>query len=98
MSVTEESVRRLYDEHGSQSLVAEALGVSQATVSRRMSEAGAEPDRRQVSDEELLEDVARVAEEHAPTSTAYREHGRWTDSTVSRRFGGWSSALDRIAD
>jgi hypothetical protein len=53
-----------------------------------------------VSSEELLADVSRVAAElqtQTVTRKQYRAHGRFADSTLSRRFGSWAAVL-RSAD
>jgi len=49
-----------------------------------------------VPDDELLADLRRTAEllESATVGQkVYREHGRYDDSTISRRFGSWNAAL-----
>ena len=53
-------------------------------------------DRRNLSDETLLSDLARVARQmqtKSPTADQYTEHGRFNASTLIRRFGGWRPAL-----
>jgi len=57
-----------------------------------------EPSNRGVSDEELLEDLLRVAEQLAKDSVTideYSEQGRCHPCTLQRRFGSWFGALDR---
>ncbi|MBF0428791.1 MAG: HNH endonuclease [Magnetococcales bacterium] len=49
-----------------------------------------------VSDEELMEDLKSVAEEIGTGTLSlkqYREHGKYDDSNLSRRFGTWNQAL-----
>lgn len=49
-----------------------------------------------VSDEELLNDLRRVADERGICTVpmlTYREVGGYDDSTISRRFGSWNRAL-----
>lgn len=53
-------------------------------------------DRRNISNEMLLQDVTTVAKQlgtRSPTADQYREYGRFNPSTVVRRFGGWRPAL-----
>lgn len=52
---------------------------------------------RNVSDEELLADMKRVAQElktNALTIQDYKKQGRYSPTTVRRRFGGWNKALE----
>lgn len=52
--------------------------------------------RRSISDEMLLQDVAAVAtrlETMTPTAAQYKEHGLFDATTIMRRFGGWRAAL-----
>jgi len=56
------------------------------------------PAWQRVSDEELLEDLRRVAQIiGAPTITrsSYEQHGKHWQGTVSKRFGSWAAALER---
>lgn len=48
----------------------------------------------QISDEELLSDLKRVAKEigESPSSTQYREHGEYSAVTIQERFGSWNKA------
>ena len=55
-------------------------------------------DRRNISDEMLLQDIETVAKRlgtSSPTADEYAEHGRFHPSTVIRRFGGWRPALTK---
>jgi len=50
-----------------------------------------------VSDQELLEDLRQTAaklERASVGQKTYRKHGSFDDSTISRRFGSWNSALE----
>lgn len=52
---------------------------------------------RNVSDKELLADIKRVDEElkmNKLTRGAYKNYGRYSPSTIERRFGGWNKALE----
>ncbi len=51
---------------------------------------------RQISDEALLADLQRVADEvgEPPTVQEYRERGQYSDSTLRSCFGSWSAALE----
>jgi len=49
------------------------------------------------SDVAIIEDLKRVSESapHEPfTSAFYSAHGRYSNSCIKRRFGGWQQALD----
>jgi ATP-dependent DNA helicase RecG len=51
-----------------------------------------------VSDAELLADLRRAAGDLGKKTVGqkeYRNVGRYDDSTVTRRFGSWNTALDR---
>ena len=55
--------------------------------------------KKQHSDEELLEDVERVAQitgQEPPTKTKYTEHGQYAPRTVQLRFGGWNEAMKEV--
>ena len=57
-----------------------------------------EPHHRNVSDEDLLKDLARVAREIAKdkvTIDEYNERGRYHNTTLTRRFGSWFTALEK---
>ena len=54
---------------------------------------------RNVSDEELLEDLKRVLTAHnieKITKKQYQEHGKFSTNTLERRFGSWSKCLRLI--
>src|SRR5476651_2706173 len=49
-----------------------------------------------VTDTELLADLRRVAQllnASAVSQPQYREHGRYAETTVGRRFGTWNKAI-----
>lgn len=51
---------------------------------------------RNISDEELLSDLRRVAGElnvNTLTVSVYQKYGRYAPGTIQRRFGGWTNAL-----
>lgn len=53
-------------------------------------------DRRNLSDETLLKDLAEVAlrlQTKSPTTDQYTKHGQFDVGTLIRRFGGWRPAL-----
>ena len=53
---------------------------------------------RNVSDEEFLEDILRVARligSEGLTMTDYKLHGKYHPSTIANRFGGWRAAIKR---
>ncbi|MBA4782163.1 MAG: HNH endonuclease [Rhizobiales bacterium] len=55
--------------------------------------------RRNIPDEELLEDVKRVAEKlnsQTLTRGEYEEHGKYGFTTVLRRLGKWSEVLEKL--
>ncbi|MGA2798664.1 MAG: HNH endonuclease [Thermoguttaceae bacterium] len=57
-----------------------------------------EPYNRNVSDDELLEDLKRVAEEigkRSVTIDEYNEKGRFHNTTLTRRFGTWFTTLKK---
>jgi len=57
-----------------------------------------EPYHRDVSDEDLIQDLKRVAtelEREKVTMDEYNEHGRYHSRTLTRRFGSWFTALER---
>lgn len=57
-----------------------------------------EPYHRNVSERELLGDIKRVATEvHTSTVSIelYRTRGRYSPTTIVRRFGSWNAALER---
>lgn len=57
-----------------------------------------EPQYRQdISDEELLAELARLADElgHDPRQVDMEEHGQFDPTTYSRRFGSWLDARNQ---
>lgn len=53
---------------------------------------------RDVSDEELLDDLRRVAEllsKENLTRSEYQENGKYHPSTIANRFGGWRNSLKK---
>jgi hypothetical protein len=58
--------------------------------------AGLEHSKQLVSDEELIQDIQRVAEkvDGPPLIREYREHGKYSDDTLIRRFGSFNDAVD----
>lgn len=53
---------------------------------------------KNVSDEELIEDVRKTAEslgKHTLTGAEYAKHGTYHSSTVTRRFGSWKIVLEK---
>lgn len=52
---------------------------------------------RELSDEEIIEDLRRVAEVvgDSPTQSEYDEHGKVHSETVARLMGGWNEAKDK---
>ncbi|MCF6155314.1 MAG: hypothetical protein E3K36_08685 [Candidatus Brocadia sp.] len=53
-------------------------------------------DRRNITDEDLLSDLRRVASEQSEQQVkqrTYRDHGKYGVTTVIRRFGSWNSAV-----
>lgn len=50
-----------------------------------------------VTDEELLDDAKRVAElvgDQYPSTSLYKRHGKYSDSTFRNRFGSWLKVLE----
>ncbi len=57
------------------------------------------PKNKTLSDEELLDDLKRVANElniEKLTMKLYSEHGKYDVTTLSRRFGTWNKAISKI--
>ncbi len=57
-----------------------------------------EPFHRDISDEELLADLRRVAEElgkHRLTFREYKGKGRFAPQTLAERFGSWHAAIGK---
>ena len=68
------------------------------TWSNAVDTAELEPNSKnsvEVSEEELLNDVQRVADkiDATPSRRVYDDHGKYSASTLTRRFGDWSSAV-----
>jgi len=56
------------------------------------------PDNRNASDEELFEDLLRVARKLGLQSITMRDYnkiGRFHSATIANRFGGWNIALEK---
>lgn len=54
-------------------------------------------DRRDISDDDLLSDLRRVASEQSEPQVkqrTYRDRGRYGVTTVIRRFGSWNAAVE----
>ena len=54
---------------------------------------------RNVSDQELLDDVTRVAQKlntRVLSKDQYKKYGKYSPSTVEHRFGSWTEALNRV--
>ena len=54
---------------------------------------------RDIADEELLEDLKRVAEligMRRLSQSDYGKHGKYSASTIEKRFGGWNKAIMRV--
>jgi len=51
---------------------------------------------RRISNQELLDDLHRLAEQlgDTPTLKEYREHGEYGAQTLYDRFGSWNEALE----
>lgn len=61
-----------------------------------LDQIGLEPEyNTTISDEELLEEVQKLADElgHTPRIVDMREHGRFSPSIYQRRFGGWNATV-----
>lgn len=59
-----------------------------------------DPHHRNVPDEDLLKDLARVAREIGKdkvTIDEYNERGRFHNTTLTRRFGSWFTALEKAS-
>lgn len=53
-------------------------------------------DRRNISDDDLLADLRRVASEQSEQQVkqrTYKEHGKYGVTTIIRRFGSWNGAV-----
>jgi len=56
------------------------------------------PNNRNASDQDLLDDVKKVASEfnkETITRDEYDERGRFNSGTIRKRFGGWLNALEK---
>lgn len=56
------------------------------------------PHNRNVADDDLIADLKRVAQDLRKSSVTvdeYNERGRFRNTTLFRRFGSWSNALER---
>ena len=54
--------------------------------------------QRNLSDEELISDIKRVAKEIAPlklTQKKYKEKGKYTSQTITKRLG-WNKILEKL--
>lgn len=54
-------------------------------------------DRRNISDDDLLSDLRRVASEQSELQVkqrTYKDHGKYGITTVIRRFGSWNTAVE----
>ena len=53
---------------------------------------------RNVSDEELINDILRVAklcDTNTLSRSTYEKHGKYGGTTISKRFGSWNNAMER---
>jgi hypothetical protein len=53
-------------------------------------------DRRNISDDDLLADLCRVASDQSEQQVkqrTYKDHGKYGVTTVIRRFGSWNGAV-----
>jgi len=57
------------------------------------------PDNRNSSDQDLINDLLSVAKklgkEKTITRNGYDKHGRYSEGTLRKRFGGWINALEK---
>ena len=54
-------------------------------------------DRRSITNQDLIADMHRVANAHADcrfTQTLYRQHGKFSEGTIIKRFGTWNSGVE----
>ena len=57
------------------------------------------PFHKNVPDEELLEDLLSVASiigKRSVSGSEYNTHGKFSLSTIEKRFGGLNKALDKV--
>lgn len=84
-----------HGEHGT-STVSDRLG----SWSNALKVAGFNPDesRKQIQNDELLDDIQRVASkvDSTPTRDEYIDHGRYWPETVESRFGSWNDAIEKV--
>lgn len=82
----EHAVKTYYDRFGSWNASLEAAGFESRTPGREQS----------VTDEELLEEIRRLAEElgHPPSLKEARAQGDYSVTTFYQRFGSWSESLE----
>ncbi|WP_229126580.1 HNH endonuclease [Halapricum desulfuricans] len=61
-----------------------------------LHEAGLEPLNHSYSEDELIDELQRVAEMlgHSPSVMEIKRHGEVSPATVKRQFGSWNSGLD----
>lgn len=59
--------------------------------------AGFETGQKKIADEDLIEDLQRVADEigRSPPVEVYDEHGKYNHKTLKDRFGNWNQVLQR---
>lgn len=89
---TEGRLREMYWAEGrSQDEIASELGVTQGRISQRMSELGIPTRGAGLTDEQILEEIRRVARliGRPPTVSDWEEHGRHSYETVRKRFGAY---------
>src|SRR3989338_4926663 len=57
------------------------------------------PDNRNSSEQDLINDLLSVAKklgkEKTITRNEYDKHGRYSEGTLRKRFGGWINALEK---
>lgn len=93
--------QRLYSEHGlfDCTTVARRFGSWANAVRRAGLSSGDNRRPQRVSDEELLDDMRRVARRCGSGATVaqkvYGKEGRYAYNTVCRRFGSWNTALQK---
>lgn len=100
-------IRRLADDVGhvpKSKEMAERGAYSPATYQRRydswddaLAAAGVDPETRRTSDETIIEDIRRLAEESgtAPTASEMANRGQFSVTLAQNRFGSWNEALRR---
>jgi hypothetical protein len=86
-----------YREHGEYSSVTIQERFDSWNKAKKQAELSANsPGGSTISDQEILQDLKSVAEQlgRSPTQSEYNDHGEYTFSTVSRRFGSWNKAKE----